>query len=161
MKRQPVLVCRQWVALGRAPSPLPPSFPLRAQSVQGQKQKQNKTAADQPFSFFLHPLPPSSCYSWPVKGMNSTDSLSAVTWEDEKWHCPILGLTDRTASERSARASFIHTVTDFLAFKKYHNFLSAFITFKSFKSENGILACIISLSTLTHTHIFRDNRPRG
>ena len=118
-----------------------------ARSVEGQ----TKPAADQLFSFFIHPLPPSSCYSRPVKGLNSTDFSLPLRRRKKSDTVQSLWLTGGTASELSARASFQHTVSDFLAFEKYQHFMSVPITFKLLKLENGMLVCIgFSSNPVTH-----------
>ena len=135
---------------GTVTRPLP-----NARSVAGQK----RLAADQPFSFSLHRLPPSSCSSRPVNGLNSTDFCLPWCGRKTSDTFQFLGLTDGTASEHSAHASFPHTVTDFLAFKNYHCFMSAHITF------NSVRKCSFGTHNFPiHPHLhakFRDNRPSG
>ena len=71
-----------------------------------------------------------------------------------KYSLLFLGLTDGTARDLSARASFPHIVTDFPAFKENNYFLSALITFNSLKLGYGIGACITFPFTFSNAQNF-------
>ena len=86
VQRQSVLVWRPWVAPGRASSPPPHS---------------------------THPLPPSSCYSWPVNGLNSTDFCLALNPRRKKSDTVLLlGLTDGWNRELAVSACLFPTHYD-------------------------------------------------
>ena len=76
-----MFVSRQRVGLGRALSPIPTP-------VSGQ----NNPATDQPFSFFVYTLPPSSATHHSIDQKNVC--TISVTPENEPWNFSIVGLTD-------------------------------------------------------------------